>query len=267
MPEQVTENTPTTETTPEQKPVTAREQLYQKLGYGEEPEKTPEPAKEEPPKPEAPDFEALLSRATEPLVAKIAELEQKLAPPPPKPAEPAKKALVDYLREGDVEGFEKALIETVESRVSERVTGRAKEESLAEFQVQQTLNTFLNDVRKDNADIMEEEPWITSIAAAKLQAAQSAGKIKDAESYVSAYQSSVKEAIDEVRKRIQRYRANGKDEALTTKREVISSSPLKPNSIAERGEPSQTPTEPDISPGNYIAQRQRWNNQRKGLSS
>lgn len=263
MPEN-TETTPVT-TPPETKPLTEREQAYQRMGYGTQPTETPKV--EAPPEtPPAPNFEEILSRATGPLIEKITALEQKLTPPvKEEPKVNIDDEMIQLLRDGDMKGFREALTKAVEAGVTQRVTEQAKDESLAEFQIRQTLNDFLNGVRTTNSDIIEEEPWITSIAAVKLQAAKDAGKIKDSASYIEVYKSSVNEAVAEVRSRIQRYRANGKDEALTTKREVISSSPLTPSGIADRGA-QQTPKEPDVSPESYIAQRQRWQNQRKGLT-
>jgi hypothetical protein len=147
------------------------------------------------------------------------------------------------------------------------VVEQAKSESVVEIETRNAINSFINDMRSKNADIIEEEPWITSIAATKLQSAQSAGKIKDHTSYIKEYQLAVSEAVDEVRKRIQRYRANGKDEAMTTRREVISSSPLAPNKVVEHGETEAKPTEPDISPESYIRKRQAMLDARRGLST
>lgn len=270
MPESVNPETTVTFTSTETKPLSQREEAYQRLYDAEHQEtvvepQTSEPVVIEPVVTASPDIAALIREALAPIVAQISTLEQRT-----KPAEPVKetsKTWVDYLREGDTTNFEKALVETVQSAVSQRVTETAKAESLIEFDTRQTLNTFINDIRSKNTDIIEEEPWITSLATAKLQAAQSAGKITDHVSQIKEYKTAVTEAVDEVRKRIQRYRANGKEEAMTTRREVISSSSLAPNQIVERGSPDKTPQTPDVSPESYIAKRQARMNAARGLSN
>jgi len=251
--------------TTEAPPISQREAAYQRLYAAE----TPPPAAPEPVAvtPPAPDFSTLIREALAPVMEKVSSLEKR-TPVPVAVAPEAPKTWVDYLRDGDTDNFERTLIETIQNAVSKKVTETAKNESLVEFDTRQTLNTFINDIRSKNTDIIEEESWITSLAGTKLQAAQSAGKITDHASYIKEYQTAVSEAVDEVRKRIQRYRANGKDEAMTTRREVISSSSLAPNPVTERGGPTdKTPQQPDVSPESYIQKRQALLNARRGLSN
>jgi hypothetical protein len=273
MPEPVTtETVVATSTSTETAPLSQREAAYQRLYASEHPEpvvetQTAEPIVTEPVTTAAvsPDFASIIREALAPVIAQISTIEQRT-----KPAEAAKetpKTWVDYLKEGDTKGFEAALIETVQSAVSQRVTETAKAESLVEFDTRQDLNAFINDIRSKNPDIIEEEPWITSLATAKLQAAQSAGKVTDHASQIKEYKTAVSEAVEEVRKRIQRYRANGKEEAMTTRREVISSSPLAPNQIAERGQTETKPAEPDVSPESYIRKRKALLDAGRGLSN
>lgn len=273
MPEPVTTETVVTSTSTETTPLSQREAAYQRLYASEHQETT---TTEPPPEPVvikpiettssiSPDFAALIREAMAPVLEKVSTLEARSKPADAAPV--VEKTWVDYLREGDTENFEKSLVQVIEAAVSQRVTQTAKAESLVEFDTRQALTIFINDIRSKNTDIIEEESWISSLAGTKLQAAQSAGKITDHASYIKEYQTAVTEAVDEIRKRIQRYRATGKEEAMTTRREVLSSSPLTPQQMPERGKTDSTPSQPDVSPESYIAKRQARLNAARGLSN
>lgn len=179
------------------------------------------------------------------------------------PQQPARNLSewVDLLREGKIDDATKKLAEIVAEQLEPKVLPRAKDEATTEalelFRVEQALTQFVDTVRKENPDLLPMEEFIAAKAQAKLEQRQRAGLVQNASQYIEAYKTSVNEAVAEARKLLQSVRATGKEAATVRTREVLSSSPVRPSSIAaDHGSPPPAEEPPrEESPLDYIARR------------
>lgn len=260
--------TQTVETTTEVTPVkTEREQLYAKMGYTTEEAPKPDPVTTEP---AGPSVEDTVKAANAPLLAEIEALKQSLAGlTKPKVEEPTKAEpdWVECLKNNDIDGFKKGFEKAVRDTITPQIVEQSKRESVEEMETRSELNSFNTSIRSNNKDLAEVEDWIASVALGKFNAAGNAGKVTDYKTYISEYKAAVNEAVADIRNRIQRYRADGKTEAMTVRKEVMSSTPLSPNTVTSTREQSKVPTEPDTSPANYLQRRAEQSRRQRGLST
>jgi hypothetical protein len=170
---------------------------------------------------------------------------------------------VELVRQGKIEDAEKALFSKFESKLKTETTS----EALEMFRVETEVNGFLSDLRAKNPDLVSFEDLIGVKAQAHLEAEFAGGKIHNTAAYLDAYKRAVNSAVADARNLVQQIRAAGKNEALTVKQEVLSSSPIAPNGVDQnRGAlPNKGGQPPPQTAQDYIAQRQASAARRAGL--
>lgn len=264
MPDQPTETTQTVTSTSSAEPqaqspqTESREALYAKL-YGQEPP-AEKPVATPPAAAAEPDYKALFTQ----LAQEVAGLKQAITKPPetvepPKPAEDwfallqagkrteAEQTLKDYVANGAAKQIEQSvLVRAVELARTER-----------------DIEDFNRSVRAANPDLLDVEDLVSLKAQAKLAPLEPT--FKSPKDYSDAYKRVVNEAVEDIRKLLQRTRAAAKNEAMTTRREVLASTTMNPNDIGRReqtADGSQPPqAEPDTSPQSYIEMRKAQSQQ------
>lgn len=257
------DNPVTTETPAEPKPLEtvapnleSREAVYAKL-YGDQVK--PEPAAAEPiaAAPPADDFKAIAAN----LAAELAAIKASLAAKPTEvpaavPAEPTKDWFT-LLQEGKRTEAEQALIDLVTNSSANKIKQQTLVEGAELARTERAIETFNNQVRAENPDLLDVEDLVS--LKAKDYFEQNQSKIKTHKDYIDTYQSAVNSAVTDIRKILQRTRAVAKNEALTTKREVLATSTMTPNDIRSlsRETPAEGPTAPDISPDSYMEMRRQ----------
>jgi len=207
-----------------------------------------------------------IQQALTPLTTRLESIESRFAPP--KPPEAPQKTLTSYLVEGDAEGFEKTLIDRVREAIAPSVTQDSAREAEERISAKAALERFNAEVIGKNPDLAVVEDWIASVALNKFNAHAQSTKIETYQQYVDAYKQAVTSAVEDVRKKVQQFVGVGKEEGLTTRREVISSSTLPPSPLSaqSRGEPANQPEAKVESPTDYLARRQRQIDRYRGLS-
>lgn len=290
MPEEIKAvETVTTETKPEPTPqqaardaVNKQYEQYYGAPNGQAQETTQEAAPVEQPAAEtvvstdtaapAPTVEEILTRALAPVVDKIRELETKLSTPTqqvtqaaPVSTEPA-KSWIDFVREGKFDEAENLIIDKAINKIRSTVTEQSTSDAVTRVRAEEDIRRFVDDIETKNQDLAEAQPWIVAEAKARIDAANAAGKIKSIEDYVTAYKGAVTESVDTVRKAVQKFRGSGKQEAMTVRKEVISTGVVPSASPAENAEQKQKSEEPEANrPLDYIARRQNSQAAGRGL--
>lgn len=209
-----------------------------------------------------------LTEEVQQLKQQITEVKQN---PPPAPTQDLtareKTTFVELLRNGDFEAAEELLATKAAKRMESKLTEQmeALQSKMSERQkIDKQIESFVSDLRRENPEIVPLEELITVKAQAKIQAAE--GRIKSSEDFIREYKKAVQESVEDAKKLIQSYRGAGKEEAMTTKRTVLSASPISPNGVTSNGEASQVATSPDVSAESYVARRQQWKLAKQGLS-
>lgn len=260
----------------------ARQDIYQKY-YGEPQQPAQQPVATEPTAqvvPDAQDPAAPAADAPDPQQDRISQLEGQFAqvvqilermvqpqqqPVPGAPAAPAgpSPTWVELVRQGKIEDAEQALFNKFESRLKTEVTS----ETLEAVRVEGEVKDFLTDLRGKNPDLVQFEEFIGSKAEGRLKAELASGRIRDTAAYVDAYKRSVNAAVADARNLVQQIRAAGKNDALTVRTEVLSSSPVAPNAVDQNRGVLPTAAKPAApqSPQDYIARRQADAARRAGL--
>jgi hypothetical protein len=201
--------------------------------------------------------------------AELTALKTQLTPATPPPADPAEPSWIALLREGKIKEAEDALADSVarrnQTQTIEQAVARAREVARAESAVE----TFVTNLRVQNPELIPMENMIAAEAQQLMALAQSQGKIKSTDDAIRIYQESVTEAVTSARKLYHTLRGDGKQEAMTRNREVISSRPIPPQQVDTTrpqvtGESQEPPAESDAQ---YLQKRQAINNWRKGLAS
>jgi hypothetical protein len=206
-------------------------------------------------------IDAMLAKLAQvPTVAQPPAAEPPVAQPAPTPGNDDWLAL---LQQGKI-----AEAETV---MANKFSAKAKEEAITQaldlFRVETQITDFLTNLRGENQDLLPLEGLIAVNAQRMLEAASTAGRIRSTADYVEQYKAAVNAATAEARKLYQQIRAAGKDEALTSKREVLASSTIPPSPVADRGTPA-TPAEPQPhTASDYLAERQARSARQRGMST
>lgn len=236
-----------------------RAAVYEKI-YGGKPAEAPALAQPEstPPvaaAPAQPDYKAQFEQLQNELVA----MRQAMTPAPP-PAPPAPDWF-DLLKEGKRTEAEAAFANKLIADAGKGIVQQSVQEALEMVRVRGEVEHINNDLRVKNPDLVPLEKFIAMDAEVRFRQAQNT--IKSPDDYVRVYHESVTSAADEARKLVQQLRAAGKDEAMTIRQEIISSTGVAPNllktanrdAIGQPINPGQT--EPDMSPSSYLEQRRQ----------
>jgi hypothetical protein len=258
-------------------PVTERERIYQQY-YAAPVEATPETpvTPETPPTPTAPAAPDPAAQVSA-LEAKIRELEARIQTPTPvRPAEPpptpvavdpaSRTRWVQLLAEGKFEEATELLEEQVARRAQSQTQPAAVAQAVESVRMEAEISRFVDQVKTQNPDVVEFEPYIASVVQAKLNQAVADKQITDAASYVDAFKKAVNAEVDNARKLFQKLRASGKEEAGVIRQEVLAATPVTP-SQTQRGEPvGQAKPAAPMTTADYLADRRARELRMKGLS-
>jgi hypothetical protein len=258
--------------TPQQADRTAIVEKYQQLyaapAVSDTPAEQPPPAGAEEPSTSDED------QAVEQLTAYLKSLEDEIkalrnaAPAAPvAPATPAAPAAelpvgqrwVELLREGKFEDAYRLIREDAANEAMARfaeerakLINEAEQRTITRQKVESEVNTFIADLRRENPDVLPLEEHIVARAQARLQQLVDTGKITDASAWLNSYKQIVNDEVKSAKALVQQIRGAGKIDALTTKKEVLSSIPVAPTPAVKE---QQTPAAPeDVSA--YLQRRQ-----------
>lgn len=228
---------------------------------------TPAPAETEPvvPQPETPaapafDAQAVFQQQQEiinELRSQVEALKPKPVEQPTQPQAASKAAMeewVNLLAAGDFDKAEEFLIEKLGPKLQQRMQPQIVQQSVEATNAEREITQFVSSFESENADLMPMKDYVVLGAERRLNQAQNEGKIKSTADFVREYKLAVTEEANTLRKQFQLTRAAGKQEALTTHREVLSATTLEPNSIPQQQGQPKGPVTPS-NPLDYIAQR------------
>ena len=258
-----------------------RTELYQKY-YGTQEGVTPTEAV-----PPAPAVAALAPPPPEPVASPVAtlppeivslmqsmqveltELKTKLTPAAPAAPADAEASWIGLLREGKIKEAEDALAESVAKRNQAQIIQQAVTQAREIARAEAAVERHVAMVRGANPELAPMEPWIASVATARMQAAQTQGLVKSTDDAIRIYTTSVDEAVESARKVYLTLRGEGQQQAMTRNREVLSSQPIPPQQVdTSRPQVTGTPADPAVeSPQDYLAKRTANQNRLKGLGS
>jgi hypothetical protein len=259
-------------------PLSAREAIYAQYYNNGEPAPPAESTPTQPDgaaltapaaPPPAPGPDADLANLVTSLKTELAQLREQMAKPPAQPEappapEPELPSWLALLKEGKVDEAEAALAE----RVARTLVPQAIEQSVAQSRerarAEAEMESFVGTLRTENPDLIPMEKMIAYEAQEALTAAQAAGKIKSTGDLVAAYKTAVSESVDRARKLVQTIRGAGKQEALTTRKEVVAASTLPPQAVSNPQTPQAEPAAETAE--DYFARRRAAQAARQGLA-
>lgn len=157
-------------------------------------------------------------------------------------AEAKQQKFIDYLKSGDFDGAEAYLEQKIKKNLGldqPKVESDPKELTdnvMVMVRAENQMRDFTNELRRANPDLVQYEDLVTLKAEALFNKANATGRIKSADDYVAAYKQALNVAVDDIKKRFLRSRAEGKDEATTRTTEVLNSSAVTSNGVATHGD-------------------------------
>ena len=202
-----------------------------------------------------PSFDATaLQETISRLQAEVESLKPKpVAPTVEPPAKAVMEQWVEMLAQGKYNEAEELLFKhftpRIQAQIQPQLVQQATEASNAERQIQ----SFINKFEKDNADILSMKDYVVVGAERRLQIAQNEGKIKSTADFVREYEAAVTNEANELRSKLQIARGAGKDDALTSRREVLSATTLEPTGIQM---PRDNKQPAPMTTADYISMRQ-----------
>lgn len=186
--------------------------------------------------------------------------------PPADTSEAVMEQFLALLHAGDKAGAFKHLKAAMTPEIKVPDQQETVNKAVEQFKFETAIDTFLTDLRSKNADLTEDEGYI-SYQAQQYLAAVPKERMTTYADMLTEYKAAVTKALDDTRKRVQRYRVAGKEEAMVTRQQVISSSPLTPNPVTSHRDVPKTAAPTPESASDYLAKRQAAQWQRKGISS
>lgn len=269
--------TPTPEAVEQTPQQAARADVYQRI-YGqtvatptppvvETPPEPPTQAVDTPPPTPPPAITPEVLKALQEMTEELKGLKSAAAPaPPPTPTPaPEREDWIELLRAGDFDKAKQVLYSEFAATVGPQLKEQATLESLERYRVEREIDSFLSDLRSKNDDVMPLEDMITTRAQARIIEAQKSGRIKTSQDFVNEYKTSVSAEVEAARKLIQQIRAAGVNSALTSQREVLSSTPVPPSAM-ETPKSAPAVKAPEVmTPEQYIKARLERNYANRGL--
>lgn len=187
----------------------------------------------------------------------VAELKTQLTPPAPVVPEPQPEDWFEKLKAGDRAGFEKALAAQVRKEIAQPTIEQAIQQATENIRAEREIETFVNDLRGANPELVPFEKFIAMDVQSALISARDAGKINSVQDYIKIYKDASNAALVEARKLYQSVRAAGKQEAQTIASTVVSAAPVPPTPVSpDRGGVTSPQTVEVESPESYLAKRQ-----------
>lgn len=260
--------TATTESTPTGTPQEqARTALYAASDYSRlyptqaatEPVVEETPVVAEPAVTQGPDLQVLYTQQTEVINQLRSEIEALKPKPvtPPVVVDTAKKAAMEewvtLMSQGDYSKAEDLLLEVLGPKLQQKMQPQIVQQSVEANNAEREINQFVATFESENSDLMHLKDYVVMGAEKRLERAQNEGKIKSPADFVREYKLAVTEETNTLRKQFQLTRAAGKEEALTTRREVLSATTLEPSGIQQPQ--SSNKTQVVSTPMDYIAER------------
>lgn len=281
MPE--TQTTPTTVETPASLPQgnptqdADRAALYEKH-YGSitspaEATQVSDPAAQAAVAPPAPQVTQLAPEVLQMLAAMQARLDAldskvPAPPPPPAPDPNAEPNWITLLREGKIKEADEAHAAAIAAKIQQQITDNAVAQAREFSRVEQITQAHVAAVRAANQDLTPMQGYIEFEAGQLIQKAQREGKVKTTDDAIRVYTQSVDEAVANARKLYHTLRGDGKTEAMTRNREVISSLPITPQGVQmDRTQATPNGTQAQLEPTvqDYLEKRRSLSNAQKNL--
>jgi len=239
-----------------------RAAIYAKLYEAPQPvaEAAPEPAPTPVEQPVAtPDYNSILAQqqqVIEQLQSQINSLQPKPVTPTPEPtsSKANMEEWMNIMAAGDYEKAEEFLLEKLGPKLQQRMQPQIVQQSVEATNAERDITSFVSSFEEANADLMLFKDYVVLGAERRLTIAQNEGKIKSTADFVREYKQAVTEEANTLRKQFQLSRAAGKQEALTTHREVLSATTMEPTGI-QQPQTTQKPGSVMPSATDYIAQR------------
>ena len=230
------------------------------------------PAPQQPPQQPQVDTVAMaqaLNAMYQELQALKAERQPVAAAAPVAPVVEDETAWIEQLKAGDFKGATHTLKESIRKELTQSITPatvqQAIEQTRTTLSVESDIQNFINKVQTDNADLKAFEPLIAAAAEQRLQKSSTQQPPKTPQEYAERYKQIVSAVIAETRSNLQPFRAAGRQEAMVTRTEVLSSSPIAAPVQPERS-PGQQPQQvapPTVE--SYFAERKAMNDRGKRL--
>ena len=237
--------------TPQQE---SREALYQKL-YGTQQQEQQVASPQQIPPSEVVDYKAQyesLAAQVQQLIAKQAAPPQPTAPPTPA------EDWFSLLQSGKRTEAEQVLKDYIAQGASQKIIQETLVQAMELNRMEREIEDYNNSVRATNPDMLDVEDLISLKAEKEFNALLPT--VKNNKDYVNAYKTAVGKAVDSMRTVLRRQRAAAKNEAMTTRRDVLASTTIAPNDITNRQETGPSPNEQSESqlqsPTDYLAARQ-----------
>lgn len=211
----------------------------------------------------APDYNTLFAQQQaiiENLQNQINQIQSKpAATVTPEPVNPtASKAVMEewmgFMASGDYVAAEEFLLDKLGPKLQQRMQPQIVQQSVEATNAERDITNFVSSFEEANADLMPFKDYVVLGAERRLNIAQNEGKIKSSADFVREYKLAVTEEANTLRKQFQLSRAAGKEEALTTRREVLSATTMEPTGI-QQPQTSSRPANVMPSTTDYIAQR------------
>lgn len=247
--------------TPQQE---SREAVYARL-YGNQEGQQLQQVPQGTQAPQEVDYKALVAHQAEQIAALLAATKPAEPPQPAAPKEDWFSLLQQGKRTEAEEAFKSLIAQGAEAKIIEKTMQQALEVT----RMERAIEDYNNYVRANNSDMLDVEDLVSLKAEREFAAIQASGKIKTSTDYVNAYKDSVNKAIDSMRTVLRRTRAAAKNEAMTTRRDVLASTVMNPNDIQRRedqGQAANQPAnEPDISGESYLEMRRQNSRKLAGM--
>lgn len=245
-------------------PIETVEQKYKRL-YEQQQQAAPAPVVT-PPQPAAPEVTKLVE-TVESLKNELTSLKGALPrqTPPSAPAAPPPTPWYEMLRQGDFEGAENHLRDSIKGQILAEAKREVSAEANESMQVQLEVNNFLNTLRGQNPDLVTMEKYLQAPVAAIVEQAKADGRIKSAADFVRIYKEAVITESDAMRKLLEQQRAVGQQQAAVRQQEVLSSTPLQPQAVRLSPEGPQNAQPPVETLDNYFSKRKALEALRKGM--
>lgn len=206
-----------------------------------------------------------VTSALQPLLDKIAALEERLSPPVQSTS--TSDTDVDWLAmlaKGDKDKGEQALADKIDKLVG----GRRVNEAMQLFRMNQEIDSYTNSIRAQNPELASMESYITNSVQAKLNAAQTSGKVKSPADYVTVYKDILTKEVSDARNLILTFRGEGAQNATTRTQQVTGQAPLRPNTIGQQGQQNQSQGEaPAETASDYLTKRQDLMQRQKNMAA
>lgn len=202
--------------------------------------------------------------------AELTELKQNVNKPTAVVTPEVKQAWVEKIKLGDYEGAERVMAEALEKRFEGKfaeIQQKTYNDAVSAAEANYQMREYVNRVKSENPDVAQFERYLEAPVAQRIESARQAGKIRNMNDFVQAHKAAIDAEVAEIRNKVLQFRAAGKDEALTRKREVLSSTAVTPQQVNSN---QIIPPGSDDNQGEsmeaYFARRRSDESRRRGLN-